>query len=102
MSTGMIRENSKKRKLLKEGIDSDGREVVSNVGDERNLQKSVTVDKKRRKLEDGLEMEGNRSVYPDVDITLNSTETSGNFKTGSEIAMLLTRANIFAHKVKFI
>jgi hypothetical protein len=87
MSMGMRRENSKKRKLLKEGSDSDDREVVSNVGNERNLQKSVIVDKKRRKLEDGLEMGGDRFLDPDVDITLNSTETSGNCKRDSEVAM---------------
>lgn len=47
-STGMRRENSKKRKLLIEGSDTDDREVVNNVEDEGNLQKSVIVDKKRR------------------------------------------------------
>jgi hypothetical protein len=87
MSTGTRRENSKKRKLLKERSNSDDREAVSNGGDERNLQKSVIVDKKRRKVEDGLEMEGDRSLDPDVDITLNSTDNSGNCKRDSEFAM---------------
>jgi hypothetical protein len=86
ISTGMRRENSKKRKLLEEGSDSEDKEVVSNAGDERNSQTSVVVDKKRRKLEDGLEMEGDRFVDPGVDITLNSTETSGNCERESEFA----------------
>jgi hypothetical protein len=34
-----------------------------------------------------LELEGNRSVDPDIDITLNFTETSGNCKANSEFAM---------------
>jgi hypothetical protein len=87
MSTEVRRENSRKRKLLKEGSDSDDREVVNSVEDEGNLQKSVVVDKKRRKLEDVLEMEADILVDQELDITVNDTEISENCKGDNEFAM---------------
>lgn len=87
ISTGVRKENSKKRKLLKEGSDSDDREVVNSVEDEENLQKSVIVDKKRRKLEDVLEMEADMLVDPKLDITVNGTESSENCKGDNEFAV---------------
>ncbi|XP_023703931.1 transcriptional regulator ATRX isoform X3 [Cryptotermes secundus] len=81
MSTGVRSEDTKKRKLVKEGSESDDREV-NTVEDEGNLQKSV-IDKKRRKLEDVLEMEAD----PKLDITVNDTESSENCKGDNEFSM---------------
>jgi hypothetical protein len=75
-----IMEKSEKRKFKKEWSGSDASEVVDTDENEGNSQKSVMRDKKRRKLEDGLEMQIGEVVDPD-------TRTSENCKGDSDYVM---------------
>jgi hypothetical protein len=86
-SAGMSRENSMKRKLQKEGTDSDDRDVVSSAEHENSLQKSVVADKKRRKLEVGLEKETRECAELDADVIMSGTDVSDNCKGDMESAM---------------
>lgn len=83
---------SKKRKLLEEGNDSDDREVVNSGENERYLQKSVIRDKKRKKLEDELEIgrvnvSSDMFVDSDVSDAMNYTTTSENCKREGDCAV---------------
>jgi hypothetical protein len=62
----MRMEKSKKRKFRKEWSGSDDNEVVNTGENEGNAEKSIIRDKKRRKLEDGLDIEIDEVVDPDT------------------------------------
>jgi hypothetical protein len=62
----MIMEKFKKRKFQREWSGSDDNEVLNTGENEGNSQNSVMRDKKRRKLEDGLEMQIDEVVDPDT------------------------------------
>ncbi|GFG39285.1 hypothetical protein Cfor_02210, partial [Coptotermes formosanus] len=62
----MRTEKSKKRKFRKEWSGSDDNEVVNTGENEGNAEKSIIRDKKRRKLEDGLDIEIDEVVDPDT------------------------------------
>jgi hypothetical protein len=80
-------EKSEKRKFREERSDSDNSEMVNIGENEANLQKPVMTDKKRRKLEDGLGMELDKIVDPDITNTAAETRTSENCKGDSECVM---------------
>jgi hypothetical protein len=83
----MRMDRSKKRKFKKERSDSDDSEVVNTGENEGNTDESVIRGKKRRRLEDGLEMEINEVVDPDITNTETDTGTSKNCKGDSECMM---------------
>jgi len=83
----MRMDKSKKRKFEKECSDSDDSEVVNTGENEGNTHESVMRGKKRRKQEDGLEMEIDEVVDPDITNIVTDTRTSKNFKGDSEHMM---------------
>ena len=83
----MRMDKSKKRKFKKEWSDSDDSEVVNTGENEGNTHESVMRGKKRRRLEDGLEMEIDEVVDPDITDTVTDTGTSKNCQGDSECTM---------------
>ncbi|XP_021926690.1 transcriptional regulator ATRX-like isoform X1 [Zootermopsis nevadensis] len=83
-SVEMEGENSRKRKLPEETSDSSDMELVRGAEIEGDSQKSVAGDKKRKKLEDGLEMEVDVSVDTDVKSTVNDIQSECAVKMSSE------------------
>ena len=83
----MRMDKSKKRKFKKDCSDSDDSEVVNTGENEGNTLESVMRGKKRRKVEDGLEMEVDEVVDPDITNTVTDTRTSKNCKGDSEHMM---------------
>jgi hypothetical protein len=83
----MRMDKSKKRKFKKERSDSDDSEVVNTGENEGNTHESMMRGKKRRKLEEGLEMDIDEVVDPDITNTVTDTRTSKNCKGDSECMM---------------
>lgn len=83
----MRMDKSKKRKFKKEWSDSDDSEVVNTGENEGNTHESLMRGKKRRRLEDGLEMEIDEVVDPDITDTVTDTGTSKNCQGDSECMM---------------
>ena len=80
-------DKSKKRKFKKEWNDSDDSEVVNTSENEGSAHESMMRAKKRRKLEDLLEMELDEVVDPDITNTVTDTRTSKNCKGDGEYMM---------------
>ena len=83
----MTMDKSKKRKIKKEWSNSDDNEEVNTDENEGNSQKSMMRGKKRRKLEDGLEMEIDEVVDPDIMNTITDTRNSKSCEGDSEYMM---------------
>jgi hypothetical protein len=83
-SVEMRGENSNKRKLLQDAGDSDDKEVVHSGDIEGDLQKSVTRDTKRKKLEHGLEDEVDLSVGTYINSSVNYTKSECAMKRSNK------------------